>query len=400
MLLPFLSSSSSSSSSSSPSSSFLLFGILLFPCLASSQFWETADPAFTLASGGDTLIVRGYFPTLNYTCSLLPTGSQQSAIACQVLGTQQTQTELRYTVPPWPLAAQEATVQITDASTRKVLRGPGGASERITIMPVWSSKSATAGASTGGTAQGSQTFTVNGLGFDRDSSNYVCKFVRYEASSPTADIAQNLPFQPMNNAELVCSTPTWTFEGSTDDYAGKAILLIEKGGQVVVYQGASLGNQYFFSTVWKISQSTAYSSPGQTITVQGYGFGTLRDQYLCSFESTSLTVQSKAMSVSSSELHCVLPGWSTKAQTVDLVLYKIKCRDSNYQVYNCTTQVKLQGTQNVRTSFQFLTSIHNFSKFSSYAADSQPSVLTVYGGGLNSVKFSLSPSKLQMSLAL
>ncbi|EKX51598.1 hypothetical protein GUITHDRAFT_134499 [Guillardia theta CCMP2712] len=350
-------------------------------------FWDTAEPAFTWASGGAILTVRGFFPTLNYTCSLLPSAAQQTPVACSPIANQQMQTELRFSLPVWQLAAQDAIVQIADATTRKVLKGPGGASEKITIMPVWTSKSAIQGAATGGTAQGSQAFTISGLGFDRDSSNYVCKFIRYESSSPTADVAQTLPFQPMNSAELVCSTPTWSFEGSTGDNAGKALVLVEKGGQVVMYQGVSSGNEYFFSTVWRIDGSSGYSSPGQTITIQGYGFGTLQDQYLCSFESTGLTVQSQASSVSPSELHCVLPGWTARAQTVDLTLYKVKCRGINYEVSSCKTTVQLQGTLNSRTPFQFLTSIHNYSASTSYAAKSVPSFLTVHGGGFDGGSF-------------
>ena len=111
----------------------LLILLLSYP-LASCQFWDTAEPAFTWASGGAILTVRGFFPTLNYTCSLLPSAAQQTPVACPPIAHQQMQTELRFSLPVWQLAAQDATVQITDATTRKVLKGPGGASEKITIV--------------------------------------------------------------------------------------------------------------------------------------------------------------------------------------------------------------------------------------------------------------------------
>jgi hypothetical protein len=231
---------------------------------------------------------------------------------------------------------------------------------------------------------------ITGYGFDISESDYACKFICTYAQCVAGTFAQSVvPRQPSSATQLTCVTPVWPYNARASESAGMTDIILEKGGAVIAYEGASpSGRTFLFTDIWvniDVTQGFA-TAASSTITVSGYGFEPASNAYSCIFSGDNLVpIQLRgtpAVVLSSQTLRCPTPLWDAAATTARLNIFKQNCQGSRGVGGACTDANKitlLSGS----VEFTFVEAFASLSSASGPASSTSRINVTVSGGGFD-----------------
>ena len=301
---------------------------------AFAAVWSSFTPTAGPSSGGTTVTVTGL--------GFAPGNAQQCVFkdgqGYEVTGSGAvpagSSSKLLCTLPMWlgALGVQQLTVARTSPS------GPfpaeiefiGSGSQDFEYYSVWTGLSDTA--PTSGPASGGTIVQVAGNGFDQTgATEYACAFT--SQSEEDFDPQQSATWVQSANTTVVssdlieCETDAW---GETFGAGVVRMFLVRRGAGdpfgVVERNDASLSVAFEFiarvSGVVGVDPSGP-ASGGTDVTVQGYGFNTLSNQYSCNFTSLNgsvLTVSGVTPSTPQ-ELVCTTTEWLFGEADTNLTVY-------------------------------------------------------------------------------
>ena len=376
--------------------------ILLHTCVfgvvaeAGGYSWQRARPLSVSAQGGSSITVSGKFNASGaYACQFDST--DPSAIGRQLskMARPSNDGTLACLVPKWPLGAQEVRMSVFTAvgstgaegvDVRELLPGPGETDDRIQYLAVWNVRS-----SVEGEARGGQSLTIEGWGFDVNDADYVCKFECIHsscASLPAQRFAvSEVPEKPISDTRITCQTPMWLYSAARNALAGTTRIVLEKGGVELQYVGANGGQTFIFQDIvlTKDKGQGLATKASTLITFQGFGFDVAAQDYSCVFSFTDslpyIYAASAATAISSRQLQCHSPHWTTVATTTKIQIFKESCRGARGTARSLHCNIINQVTEIDTFRFEFIAAVQNLSVAHAPATAAAPYTITIYGGG-------------------
>jgi hypothetical protein len=179
----------------------------------------------------------------------------------------------------------------------------------------------------------------------------------------------------------------WLYSAASNTLAGTTRIVLEKGGVELQYVGGSGGQTFIFKDIvlTKDKGQGLATKASTLITFQGFGFDMAAQDYSCVFFFTDslpyIYAASAATAISSRQLTCHSPHWTTVATTTRIEIYKESCRGARGtpRSLNCNVGNKVPEIDIFR--FEFIAAVQNLSVAHAPATAPAPYTITINGGG-------------------
>ena len=167
--------------------------------------------------------------------------------------------------------------------------------------------------SSSGYADGRNSLTINGYGFDTGRSDYRC---RWYASN--GNQVYSAYVRPSTDNKFTCKVPVWNYRSynyPTTVYAYESSTSITWRGSARAYT--------FIPTYKSISRTSGYANGASSITVTGNGFDTGRTDYRCRFRASNgnQAYSANVRPSSATSVTCRTPVWNYAATDYPTTVY-------------------------------------------------------------------------------